>query len=109
MLDYLKENKGLAGILIVVVVGVGGYFAYKSGGSGELLSSTATSTPTSKVSRELLLTLSDLKSITLDSSIFQDAAFMSLVDFRVDIPLMPVGRENPFAPLSTQGTRAPAR
>ena len=109
MFDYLKENKALAAVVIVVVLGVGGYFAYKSGGSDELLTSTATSTPTSKVSRELLLTLSDLRSLTLDNSIFSDAAFMSLVDFRVDIPLQPVGRDNPFAPLSSGGTRAPAR
>ncbi len=109
MLDYVKENKGLAAIVIIVVLGVGGYFAYNSGSSTQPLSSTSsTSTPTSKVSRELLLTLSDLRSITLDNSIFSDAAFTSLVDFRVDIPLQPVGRQNPFERLSPQGTRTPA-
>lgn len=105
MLDYLKENKGLAAIVIIVVLGVAGYFAYRSSDNTALLSSTGMATPTSQISRELLLTIGDLKTITLDNSIFADAAFMSLVDFRVDIPLQPVGRDNPFAPLSG-GTRA---
>lgn len=110
MLDYFKENKGLAAIVIVAVLGVGGYFAYRSSDTGALLTASgATSTPTSKVSRELLLTLGDLRSITLDNSLFTDAAFTSLVDFRVDIPLQPVGRTNPFAPLSAQGTRTQTR
>jgi hypothetical protein len=106
MLDYLKENKGLAAIVILVVLGVGGYFAYRSSSSDALLSSSSTATETSQVSRELLLTISDLKTITLDNSIFTDEAFVSLVDFRVDIPLQPVGRDNPFAPLTPRGTRA---
>lgn len=111
MLDYFKENKGLATIVIVSVLGVGGYFAYRSGSATDALltASGATSTPTSRVSRELLLTLGDLRSITLDNSLFTDAAFTSLVDFRVDIPLQPVGRTNPFAPLTPQGTRTPTR
>jgi hypothetical protein len=101
MLDYLKENKGLAAIVIIAVLGVGGYFAYKSSSSDALLTS-AGPTATSQVSRELLLTIGDLKTITL---VFSDQAFRSLVDFRVEIPLQPVGRDNPFAPLTPQGTR----
>lgn len=105
MLDYLKENKSLAAVVIIVVLGVGGYFAYRSSSNEALLSSTGTATETSQVSRELLLTISDLKTITLDNSIFTDEAFVSLVDFRVDIPLQPVGRDNPFAPLGPRGVR----
>jgi hypothetical protein len=99
MLDYLKENKLLAGISILVILGVGGYFAYNAGGDPALLTSTETASATSEVSRELLSTLSDLRTISLDESVFSDPAFVSLVDFRVAIPLEPIGRENPFAPL----------
>ena len=100
MMDFLKENKMLAGILIGAVLLVGGYFAFFSGsGSAALLTSTSTATPTSQVSKELLATIGDLKAITLDNSIFSDAAYTSLVDFHIDIPLQPFGRTNPFAPL----------
>ncbi len=99
MIDFLKENKMLAGILIGGVVLVGGYFAFFSGGGSSTLLTASSGTQTSQVSKELLATIGDLKSITLDTSIFTDTAFLSLVDFHVDIPLQPVGRSNPFSPL----------
>ena len=107
MLDFLKENKTLAGIIVAVVVVVGGYFAYNTGGSDELLTTTTAATPTSQVSKELLSILANLKSISLDTSIFTDEVFISLSDFGTTIPLAPVGRENPFEPLSG-GVRAGA-
>lgn len=48
--------------------------------------------------KELLATLSRLKSTTLDTSIFTDPVFESLKDFGVEIASQPVGRRNPFAP-----------
>lgn len=100
MIDFLKENKMLAGILIGGVLLVGGYFAFFSGGgSSALLTPTSGTTPSSQVSKELLATIANLKSITLDTQLFTDEAFISLVDFHVEIPLQPVGRDNPFKPL----------
>lgn len=107
MMDFIKENKAFAGIVVGIIVLTGGYFAYNSGTSDELLSSTS-QTSTAEVSKELLATLGNLKSLSLDVSIFTDTAFMSLVDFGVAIPLEPVGRDNPFAPLSKSGTRTTA-
>jgi hypothetical protein len=109
MMDFLRENKMLALILIAAVLFVGGYFAFFSGsGSSALLSSSSGTSPTSQVSTELLATISDLKGITLNNKLFTDDAFVSLVDFHVDIPLQPVGRSNPFAPL-IGGVRADAQ
>lgn len=53
---------------------------------------------TDNVSRELVITLSNLNTIRLDDSIFKDPVFLSLSDFGVQIPLQNVGRYNPFAP-----------
>lgn len=108
MLDFLKENKVLTGIIVAVVLVVGGYFAYGTGSSDELLTTTDAGTPTSQVSKELLSVLANLKSISLDTSIFTDPAFLSLSDFGTTIPLEPVGRDNPFAPLTQSGVRAGA-
>lgn len=101
MMDFLKENKILAGILVGAVLLVGGYFAFFSGGgSSALLSSSSGTAPNSQVSKELLATIGNLKGITLDTKLFEDEAFTSLVDFHVDIPLQPVGRDNPFQQLN---------
>jgi len=108
MIDFIKQNKVFVGIIFAVVVLVGGYFIYGAGGTpseGSALTSTGVS-ETSKVSRELLATLSNLKSISLDSSIFTDSVFLSLTDFGTVIPVQPVGRDNPFARLSPSGVRA---
>lgn len=101
MIDFLKENKLMAGIVALALAGSVAYFGFfAKSDSGALLSSQATP-ETTAVSRELLSTLSDLKRLKLDNSLFTDPAFLSLVDFRVDIPLQPVGRDNPFAPLGS--------
>ncbi len=98
-MDFLKENKVLAGIIGAILAATLLYFAFFSGsGSSTLLVSTA-QVGNSQVSKELLSTLGDLKSIKLDNTIFNDAAYMSLVDFHVDIPLQPIGRGNPFEEL----------
>lgn len=48
--------------------------------------------------QEILRLLLDMRSIRLDSSIFENPAFASLRDFGRDIVPEPVGRTNPFAP-----------
>lgn len=49
--------------------------------------------------RELLATLLELRSITLDEEIFDDTTFRQLEDFSQELVPEPVGRPNPFAPL----------
>lgn len=49
-------------------------------------------------------TLLTLRAVTLTGSIFQDPAFLALRDFGIQIMPEPVGRENPFAPLSFKAT-----
>jgi hypothetical protein len=50
--------------------------------------------------QELLSALALLKTISLDTSFFSDVAFKSLSDWGKVVPPQPVGRRNPFAPLS---------
>lgn len=83
---------------MLVIAAVIAYVMFFSGSSDELLTTTAED-PTSQVSRDLLVTLSSLNVIRLDETLFKDPVFISLSDFGVIIPLQPVGRRNPFAPL----------
>ncbi|MBI2049280.1 MAG: hypothetical protein HYT29_02505 [Parcubacteria group bacterium] len=47
----------------------------------------------------LLAVLKSLQGLTLDTSVFEDAAFRSLKDYSVILEVVPQGKANPFAPL----------
>ena len=96
-MQFIKENKLLTLGGVVVILAAFVYFMFFSGPSEKV--TVVTQNETSNVSRELIITLSNLNTIRLDDSIFKDPVFLSLSDFGVQIPLQNVGRRNPFAPL----------
>jgi hypothetical protein len=110
MKDFFNKNKMLLGGIVVAVILVWVYFTYFSGSSEALLSETQSASP---VSQELLVTLSNLHTLRLDETIFQDPVFVSLSDFGVTIPPETVGRRNPFAPyvgsVGTSSIKAPTK
>lgn len=58
---------------------------------------------------DLVALLFELKNIRLDNALFSDPVFRALKDFGQDLVAEPVGRPNPFAPLSGQVARPPTR
>ena len=101
-MDFIRENKGIAIILGLVVALGAAYLLFGSSGGGSSSDSLLTSQSgisTSPISKELLSTLGDLRGIKLDNSVFDEPTFLSLVDFGTGIPPQPLGRKNPFAPL----------
>lgn len=93
-MDFIKQNKLLAAGALVAVLAVVYYFFFTTPSTPPLTETNIDS----PVSQELLVTLSNLRSIDLSGAIFSDPVFVSLTDFGVTIPLEPVGRRNPFAP-----------
>ena len=93
----LSSKKNLIiSIAVVVVVFGASYWYFNQGSSAEapiLSDSTASS------SGALLSTLNQLKSLSLDPSIFTRATFESLVSNTVTLPSVDSGRPNPFAPI----------
>lgn len=51
------------------------------------------------VGREFIMLLDRLNTIKLDQAFFASPVFQSLKDSRVVLPIEPVGRLNPFAPI----------
>jgi len=96
MIQFLKDNKVLTLGGVVVILAALIYFMFFSGSSEQ--AGVVVEDETSSVSRELVITLSNLNTIRLDNSIFEDPVFLSLSDFGESIPLQNVGRRNPFAP-----------
>ena len=97
MLSLFTRHKIIAIIGVVVVVGALGWGLLGSSQPAPLLSVQDAS---AGADQELVSTLLQLRAVTLSGTIFSDPVFMSLKDFGRDIVPEPVGRPNPFAPLS---------
>ncbi len=95
-MQFLKDNKMLTLGGVVVILAAFLYFMFSSDSPEE--GAVVAQEENNNVSRELVITLSNLNTIRLDASIFDDPVFLSLSDFGVQIPLQNVGRRNPFAP-----------
>jgi hypothetical protein len=87
-------------IVIVVIIAIAfGIYSYFFAGKTEAPLTAETVSAASPADQDLISLLLELKSITLDDSIFANPTFTSLHDFSQDLVAEPVGRPNPFAPL----------
>ena len=105
-MDFLKKNKTVTAVAILAIF-VLLYFLFYSF-SGSSTPSTIDSSNTDAVSQSLLVTLSNLHTIRLDGSVFQNPVFVSLTDFGVVIPPEATGRRNPFSPITSVSSAAQA-
>jgi hypothetical protein len=99
MIEILKKYRNFAFIVLVLVLLFAGYsifFVDESGTEGPLVATTG---PGGRVGQEVIATLARVQAIRLETTLFSNSAFQSLVDFGQIIPPEPVGRPNPFAPL----------
>ena len=107
-MGWILQHKLFALIAIIVIVGAVGYGLMQSNEpASPLLTSeiVPTGSPSAdSADQELVASLLALRAVTLNATIFQDPAFKSLQDYGTTIVPEPVGRENPFAPLSATST-----
>ena len=89
----------LAGVLIIFV---GWWFVTSDNKQEPLL--TTEGVGGNGADKGIVDTLLTLRAVSLSGSIFDDPAFASLRDFGTQITAEPVGRENPFAPISFKAT-----
>ncbi len=90
-------------VLVLVLAGVTWYFLNDtSSGNSVLVSETAVPLP--QETQRLVQSLSGLRSVELEGAIFQSPAFQALQDYSTPIVPEPVGRANPFLPISAGGT-----
>ena len=96
MLEIIKQNKIILIVLIVIIVAFGWFGLADRQPTNSLLTNESRG-DASVAEQEILRLLLDMRSIRLDSSIFENPAFASLRDFGREIIPEPVGRTNPFA------------
>ncbi|MBI2474147.1 MAG: hypothetical protein HYV68_00430 [Candidatus Taylorbacteria bacterium] len=61
------------------------------------------------IGRELLESLEKMKKVTLDTSFLNDPVYLSLIDLSVEVPELPKGRRDPFAPFGANDRPANRR
>ncbi len=96
MSNLLKNLLFALGLVALLLLG---YMAFMRD-TGEVVSgSAAESQEAERKTQELLAKTQQLNSFQIDSTLFSDQKFLSLVDYRIELIQETVGRENPFAPL----------
>jgi len=102
MLRSLKSKKNIFfGLMVAFLC----FFAYQYWGRADTSEPQLVSDKklSESVGNETLQLLLELKTLVLDEDIFTDKVFQNLKDFSMDLPLQPVGRNNPFALIGTDG------
>lgn len=98
MLRIITENKIIL-IVVVLIIAAFAWFGMTEQGPSSGLLVNESRTDSSPLEQDILRTLLDMRSIELNSALFENPAFMSLRDFGREIVPEPVGRTNPFAPV----------
>lgn len=84
--------------MVLVIVAYILFFSTRTDDSSLLTSQNNTN---NVVDRELLTSLLELRSLTLDEAVFSREDFRNLKDISIDIAPQPIGRNNPFSPLGS--------
>lgn len=104
-MELLKKNKLILGVLAVALAGTAWYVMSDRSTAPILATQQVRQTGSEQ---ELVDTLLQLRSIELSGSVLGDPAFATLRDFGTPLISEPIGRNNPFAPLSASGVRPTA-
>ena len=97
MASFAKNAFSLVGI---IVLGVLGYYLFMMNGASSLsVGDRERLNEAQLASEQFLKELHALEDIELSDQLFVDARFRSFVDFTKPVESLPVGRENPFAPV----------
>jgi len=89
-------------LIVLLALAGGGYYLY-SNGSIDIPTELITSDQTSVVGQDIIVLVSKLNSISIDTDVFSSVLFTSLKDISKMIDTESVGRPNPFAPIGSEG------
>ena len=99
-----SSKKGIIALVVALIILLLGY-AYFSGSepndsainSLDTISNVDVNSEASVKGAKILTLLSQIRSLKIDTSIFKDRSFQSLVDYTVEVPPQNVGKNNLFA------------
>ncbi len=101
MKNKTSSKKTLVSSVIIIVAVAIAYFFYmgNKAPSGQSLLETQVTPEANAASSRILALLNQIRSLKIDTEIFDDPVYQTLIDYSVAIPDVPVGRLNPFAPI----------
>ncbi len=101
MKDILKYKKVVIVVVVIVIAFVLYAYLFKNEKKNDITSFNPNSINANQpgAGKDIIVLLSDLKSIKLNDDIFSNPSFKKLVDFSLPISSEPKGRNNPFAPI----------
>lgn len=94
-------------IIVIVVLGIGFLIfasTRKSDDVNDALAEPLARSNTEILGAEIISALNQIESLRLSREIFTDPVFLSLTDRSETIPPEPVGKRNPFDPISSRVT-----
>lgn len=92
-----KSKSLIIGVVVIIVIVI--IYFYMSGSSSSSSNSLLQGEDVSGIGANELMLLNQIKSLHIDTTLFKDPAYTSLVDYTVAITPENVGRPNPFAPI----------
>jgi hypothetical protein len=87
-------------LAVIVILAACVYFYFQGSGTPAVGGLLEASGDTPDVSAEVTALFSQIRSLQIDTTLFKDPSYLTLRDYTVPIPVLNVGRVNPFAPLS---------
>jgi hypothetical protein len=110
-MQWIKQHKVLfLGAVVVVAICIWYGLTQNSAPPALLTTVDVAGAPVEgSADQELVSTLLTLRAVALAGTIFQDPAFKYLRDFGTTIVAEPIGRQNPFAPLTSTAPPAAAQ
>jgi len=96
-----SSKKTIIFIIVIIILALSAYFYYQGQIpiSDSPLEASEASSDAQAVGSRILSLLKQIKSLKIDTDIFDDPSYSTLRDYSVAIPEENVGRVNPFAPL----------
>lgn len=96
-----NTKKIVSGVVLLAVLAYAVYFFFFRNSTPEIvLDEFGNPVAAQVVGQDLIDTLVELQSVTLDDNVFTTAAFRSLTDFSVVLTPETPGRTNPFSPIT---------
>jgi hypothetical protein len=101
MMDFISQHKIASLVVLLILIGAAWWgFTSNSSPSATLVTTAGPADASSTQDAQLVATLLQLQAVTLSGTILNDPGFLALQDFTTQVVTEPVGRPNPFAPLS---------
>lgn len=97
-----SNTKTIIIIIVLVAAAVAAYLGFSGDNSPSLAIVPMPGTEASITGGDdIAALLVQLNSLKIDNSLFETLEYKVLVDYTVEIPAVPVGRVNPFAPVGS--------